>query len=39
MRELEELINDINQAAFAKDVLKLGKLPIIETKKLVLLGH
>ena len=37
--ELQALIEDIHKPDFAKSVLKLGKLPLIDTKKLVIAGH
>lgn len=39
MREMDELLNDIHVKGFAKNVLKLGRLPVIETKKLIMMGH
>jgi len=36
---MQVLIKDIIKPAFAKDVLKLGRKPLIDTKKLVVAGH
>lgn len=37
--ELETLITDIQRAGFAKTVLKLGNTPLIDSKKLIVVGH